>query len=78
MVYVLVDDEYPQDNYVSEYCPSSATYSRHVCGEGAEEWEGSGSVQYGPFSEDAYLSDDGGHCACCCQCHEVKVECKFK
>jgi len=72
---VLVSGAHPQNKYVSEYCLSKATYSRHVCGNGATEWEGDGEVQYGPYSEDAYLSSGGEHCSRNCNCNEIKVEC---
>ena len=72
--YVLIRNQYPQNKRVSAFCPSGTTYARHVCGSGADGWEGSGRVSYGPYSGNDYLGY-GGHCSCCCNCHEIKVEC---
>ena len=49
-------------------------YIRHVCGYGAEEWEGSGCVEHGPFEENSYL-EEVGHCNTRCDCNVVKIEC---
>ena len=32
------------------------TAKRHVCGNGAKEWRGQGLVEYGPYSENIYLT----------------------
>ena len=72
---MLIPDNYPQNKHVAEFCPSGTTYARHVCGTGAKGWLGSGSTQYGPFSENKYLANNGDHCACCCDCNTVTVEC---
>ena len=75
-VIVNVNDAYPQNQYVSSYCPSGKTYSRHACGSNAQASLTSGaSAQYGPFTTDEYLQS-GGHCSCCCNCHTVWVECQ--
>ncbi len=75
-VIVNVNDAYPQNQYVSSYCPSGKTYSRHACGSNAQASLTSGATpQYGPFNTDQLLQS-GGHCSCCCNCHTVWVECQ--
>jgi len=79
LVYVYVRDPYPQNAWVSHYCPGGTMYSRHVCGSGASRWRGRTSVQYGPYSSNKYLTDNqrtDRHCSCCCNCNLVTVECR--
>ena len=79
VVYVRVYKKYPQNRNAAAYCPAGYKYSRHVCGSGASSWRGSGRVDYGPLSKNAYLNSGvGGHCHCCCNCRDITVECKRK
>ena len=51
-----------------------------MCGDGANEWLGSGTVEWGPYSGDAFLEDwkTGTDLTCQnkCNCNEVVVECR--
>ena len=74
VIYVNVAAAHPQKAQVASFCPAGYLYSRHACGTGAIAWTGSGSVEYGPYSVDEYLTNSG-HCSCCCNCNSVTVEC---
>ena len=75
-VFVKVSDPFPQNKHVGYYCPSGYRHYRHVCGSGANAWNGTESVQYGPYMFNKYLGDDfNNHCLRSCDCSEVMVEC---
>ena len=66
--------------YVSTHCPLGYSYVRHVCGDGATEWKGEGSVESGPFYDDEriFLPPELFNdpiCSIDCNCKTIAVEC---
>jgi hypothetical protein len=75
MKFVDVVNKYPQNRHPSKYCPSGTSYVKHVCGSGYNKWTGSQKVQWGPYSNNAYLNR-GTHCHRYCNCNSIRVMCQ--
>lgn len=68
---VVCFGNYPQNAWVSAYCPAGYHHYYHVCGA-----NGIDSYSWGPYYDDKYL-ESNGHCACCCNCNSVCVKCEL-
>jgi hypothetical protein len=75
--FVDVKKRYPQNAYVGSFCPAGTVYVRHACGKGAGKWTGTQKVQWGPYSNNAFMDNKRGkHCYTSCNCNKVRVECQ--
>jgi len=76
-LFIDVKKRYPQNAYVGSFCPAGTAYVRHACGKGAGKWTGTQKVQWGPYSNNAFMNNKRGkHCYTSCNCNKVRVECQ--
>ena len=73
-IYVHVPKKYTPTTRVQYHCPARYEYRRHVCGNGANEWKGNNTAEYGPFSNNQYL-EETKFCRGGCDCQDIAVEC---
>jgi hypothetical protein len=72
--YITCFGGFPQNAWVSSYCPGGYHHLYHVCGGGDTTIN---NYDYGPHHEDKYIANNGGHCSCCCNCGRVCIKCEL-